>query len=350
MCSQLHARRARYRRRFDAALDLRARVGAIRRVSAVLRVLVVCILLTGCKAREADRPAIVARSCPRPPDAPVLIPAGSFDMGSDAVYAEEGPQRRVSVASFRMSPHEVTNREFAAFILKTAYKTVAERPVSPELYPNVSPDLLKPGSAVFTPPTATTSGDYREWWTYVPGASWMKPYGPNGPGPVAGEPVVHIAFEDALAYAKWAGGRLPTEAEWEYAARGGKPTLVGQPAEANSWQGAFPLENEKTDGFSGVAPVGCYKPNGYGLYDMIGNVWEWTADWYAPRHDPKGPPASALDRSQPTHVIKGGSFLCAPNYCMRYRPEARAAQDAGLGASNIGFRVVWDRSPTPDTN
>jgi formylglycine-generating enzyme required for sulfatase activity len=310
-------------------------------VSAILRILVVCVLLTGCVPREADRPKVAARTCPRPPDAAVALPGGSFDMGSDAIYAEEGPKHRASVAAFRIAPHEVTNREFAEFVVKTGYKTVAERPLSPKLYPNLDPELLKPGSAVFTPPQAT-SGDYREWWTYVPGASWMKPYGPQGPGPVADEPVVHIAFEDALAYAKWAGGRLPSEAEWEYAARGGKPTPGGQPADANSWQGAFPLENEKTDGFSGIAPAGCYKPNGFGLYDMIGNVWEWTADWYAPRHDLKGPPASPGDRSQPTHVIKGGSFLCAPNYCMRYRPEARAAQDAGLGASNIGFRVVWD--------
>jgi formylglycine-generating enzyme required for sulfatase activity len=281
------------------------------------------------KTAALDRP----RLCALISDAPIHLPGGSFLMGENDVYPEEGPARQVSVDEFSIDRHEVTNRQFAAFVQATGYVTVAEKPVDPRQFSvpadQIPPDLLKPGSAVFTPPDQPST-DYRDWWKYVPGASWNKPYGPSGPAAVPGEPVVHLAYADMIAYAKWRGGRLPTEAEWEYAAAAGTPSTNVQPVDANSWQGVFPVVNQETDGFKGVAPVGCYKPNRFGLYDMIGNVWEMTSDFYAAGPD--------------THVIKGGSYLCAPNYCRRYRSAARQGHDSGLGTSNVGFRLVYDRS------
>ncbi len=280
-------------------------------------------------------------------------------MGQEDVYAEEGPAKRVNVSTFWIDPHEVTNRQFANFVKETGYVTIAEKPVDPALFnvpkDQIPADMLKPGSAVFTPPDQP-SNSYADWWRYVPGASWKKPFGPNGVEHQLDQPVVHLAFADMETYAKWAGGRLPTEAEWEYAARGGAENYTEQPSEANSWQGVFPARDLKTDGYGGVAPVGCFKPNGYGLHDMVGNVWELTADYFAPGHNPmrpeknpKGPSEnSAYDPVNPglaTRVMKGGSYLCAPNYCQRYRPAARQGRDPGLGASNVGFRLVYDRAP-----
>lgn len=296
----------------------------------------------------APNQVAAARTCRTPAATPVRLAAGSFEMGASDVYAEEGPVARIALDAFSIDAHEVTNRQFAAFVAATGYRTVAERPVDPALYPQATPDQLRPASAVFI-----AGGPQPGEWRLTPGASWRKPAGPGGPDADPDRPVVHIAFADAEAYARWAGGRLPTEAEWEYAARAGGASLPDQPGDANSWQGIFPIVDEGRDGFAGLAPVGCYPANGWGLHDMIGNVWEWTSDHYAPGHDPRRParnpagPAAgqAFDPNNgatPSRVIKGGSYLCAPNYCMRYRAAARAAQDSGLGTSHIGFRVVRD--------
>ncbi len=297
--------------------------------------------------------------CLRQKDAAVSIAAGSFMMGQEDIYAEEGPTKRIAVNAFWIDRYEVTNSQFAAFAMATGYLTVAEKPVDAALFnvpkDQIPADMLKPGSAVFIPPDKPSSS-FADWWRYVPGANWKKPYGPNGSDRHPDQPVVHLAFADMEAYAKWAGGRLPTEAEWEYAARGGAENFTAQPAEANSWQGVFPAKDFKVDGYGGVAQVGCFEPNGFGLYDMVGNVWELTADYFAPGHNPmrpnqnpKGPSQnSAYDPANPeltTRVMKGGSYLCAPNYCQRYRPAARQGRDPGLGASNVGFRLVYDRAP-----
>ena len=297
--------------------------------------------------------------CKAPPDAPVRIAGGSFVMGSDALYAEEGPERETRVDPFWIDPHEVTNRQFAEFIEQTGYMTVAEQPVDPAqfgvLIENIPAFMLKPGSAVFTPPDRP-SNNYADWWEYVPGANWKRPYGPQGPGAEPDQPVVHLAWADMQAYAEWKGGRIPTEAEWEYAASAGaaKYTQQPDPQSANSWQGVFPVVNNARDGFKGVAPVGCFAPNAYGLYDMVGNVWEVTADLYRPGHDsadrenPRGPSENAAydpaNAGQISRVMKGGSYLCAPNYCQRYRPESRQGRDPGLGATNVGFRLAYDKT------
>jgi len=223
-------------------------------------------------------------------------------MGSSAMYEEEGPERKTKVDTFWIDPHEVTNRQFGEFVRATNHVTVAEKPVNPEQFDlpvdQIPPVLLKPGSAVFTPPERP-SRDYGDWWEYVPGASWKKPYGPVGPDAKPDQPVVHLARADMLAYASWKGGRIPTEAEWEYAASAGAEKYSDQPAPdlANSWQGVFPVINEASDGFKGIAPVGCFKPNAFGLHDMIGNVWEITSDIYRPGHDPQ-------DRDNPRGPIE----------------------------------------------
>ena len=274
----------------------------------------------GCASRQA--PACADLSA-----APMVhLSGGSFMMGDDPRYPEEGPPRPVRVEPFWIDAHELTNAEFATFVKATGYRTVAER--APPKFPGAPPEMLLPGSAVFTMPTQDDS----RWWRWVVGAQWRYPSGP--PQSIGGrdrEPVVQIAFEDAEAYARWAGKSLPTEAQWEYAAHGGRkapPEPVdaqGRP-QANYYQGAFPARDLGLDGYRGRAPVGCFKPNAFGLYDMIGNVWEWT-------NDPGGP--------QPDmHVIKGGSYLCASNYCARYRPAARQFQERGLGTDHIGVRFV----------
>lgn len=304
------------------------------------------------------------KTCSRPPDKPVRIEGGTFSMGSNAVYTEEGPERETTVDGFWIDPHEVTNRQFGEFVDATSYVTIAEKPVDPEQFgvpvDQIPPQMLEPGSAVFTPPEKF-SRNYSDWWEYVPGANWKKPYGPNGPDAQPDQPVVHLGWEDMAAYAKWKGGRIPTEAEWEYAAGAGAEKYTDQPApdKANSWQGVFPVVNEASDGFKGIAPVGCFRPNAFGLYDMVGNVWEVTADLYRPGHDPddhenpRGPSENAaydpLNPSMPSRVMKGGSYLCSPNYCQRYRPESRQGRDQGMGASNVGFRLVYDRMPPANT-
>lgn len=316
----------------------------------------------GCD-READPAAAPPeRACRTLSDTPLRLPGGRFEMGSTAVYAEEGPVRTVSVDPFRLDPHEVTNAQFARFVAATGHVTVAEKPVDPSAFSvsieQVPLEMRQAGSAVFVAPKEP-SNNYADWWRYVPGAEWRHPYGPTGPRQRPGEPVVHLAYDDMAAYARWVGGRLLTEAEWEYAARAGGPSPAQQPTEANSWQGVFPVSDEGTDGFKRIAPVGCYEPNAFGLYDMVGNVWEMTSDLYAPGHDPAapthnptGPPVErANDPGNPgflSRVVKGGSYLCAPNYCRRYRPAARTARDPGLGASNVGFRVAYDLGVTTD--
>jgi formylglycine-generating enzyme required for sulfatase activity len=289
----------------------------------------------------------------------VFIPGGSFVMGSDQERPEEQFSHTVKVDGFWIDQHEVTNAQFAKFVDATGYKTLAERGLDPKTHPTMSGDLLSPGSMLFIQPThLDRGGNLTQWWQYVKGANWRAPEGPGSS--IKGKEnhsVVHVAYEDALAYAHWLGRELPTEAQWEYAARGGKYDgedwsqaydKEGKPI-ANTWQGIFPVFNTEEDGYAGIAPVGCFPPNGYGLYDMIGNVWEWTSDWYVPGHsrdpatNPNGPSLLQVRIEagmSPSKVIKGGSYLCAYNYCSRYRPTARQPQEVDLGAGHIGFRTV----------
>jgi sulfatase modifying factor 1 len=290
------------------------------------------------------------------------IPGGAFAMGSDRFYPEERPVHRVQVDGFWMDERQVTAAEFRSFVRETGYVTLAERPLDPALYPDADPELLVPGSLVFRA-TAGPVGldDHRNWWEYVPGAYWKKP---GGKGTTINgrdrHPVVHVAYEDAEAYAAWAGKELPTEAEWEYAARGGLDGADfawgeehfpdGEPA-ANTWQGEFPWQNLKLDGYEGTSPVGSFPPNGYGLFDVCGNVWEWTSDWFTGRHPdevespccvPRNPHVTSPDGTEaiPRKVTKGGSHLCAPNYCLRYRPAARQGQAIDSSTTHIGFRCI----------
>jgi formylglycine-generating enzyme required for sulfatase activity len=279
----------------------------------------------------------------------VWVPPGRYAMG-DTQYPEEQPLREVRVAGFWMDRTEVTNDQFAEFVRATGYLTVAERAVDPKTHPDLPPDMLKPGAVVFVMPKSIQGkGDVSQWWHYIPGANWRHPGGPQsnieGHG---GFPVVTVTIEDARAYAQWKGRTLPTEAQWEWAARAAKPQAAPdheQPKDANTWQGIFPVVNSGEDGFVGLAPVGCYAPNALGLFDMIGNVWELTTDAYRPSHrmDAAAPdqvPAALRGAANGQRVIKGGSFLCSPDYCMRYRSGARQPQDDDLGASHLGFRTI----------
>ena len=293
----------------------------------------------------------------------VWIPGGTFAMGSDRHYPEEAPVREVTVAGFWLDEHPVTNLEFTRFVKATGYVTSAERAPKLEQYPDAQDDLLFAGSVVFRRTDGPVDlGNHFNWWHWTRGADWRHPEG-EGSSLHGRErhPVVHVAFDDAVAYADWAGKKLPTEAEWEFAARGGLDGAEfawggdfmprGKPM-ANTWQGEFPHENTLEDGFEGTSPVGRFPPNGFGLLDMTGNVWEWTTDWYAPPTDASSPccggdpRAASVDPNDtaaiPRRVTKGGSHLCAPNYCRRYRPAARMAQPIDTSTSHLGFRcLVW---------
>ncbi len=272
-------------------------------------------------------------------------------MGSDRHYAEEAPSREVSVDAFWIDRYQVTNRQFAEFVASTGHLTLAERPADARLYPGADPAMLAPASVVFTSPQRRVNlNDHLQWWSYVPGATWRHPYGPQSSWEgLEDHPVVHVAYSDAVAYAAWAGGRLPTEEQWEYAAAGASTAEFAWGDEltpqgrhmANIWQGEFPLVNLCLDGYERTAPVGSFPANGFGLHDMIGNVWEWTATGYDTA--PVAVACCGASTSSPRiprKVMKGGSFLCAPNYCRRYRPSARMPQDIDTSTCHLGFRLV----------
>lgn len=283
----------------------------------------------------------------------VEVPGGSFRMGSVDFYPEEGPVHAVTVAPFAIERHPVTNAQFAEFVAATGYVTVAEKPLDPALYPGVAEEDLLPGALVFRPTTGPVDlRDWRQWWDWAPGASWRQPFG-AGSDIVGREdhPVVQVAYPDAAAYAAWAGRRLPTEAEFEYAARAGadttyawgdEPTVDGR-LMANTWQGHFPYRNDGALGWTGTSPVGTFPPNAWGLVDMIGNVWEWTTTQFSAYHLPQQssccPPPADPDPSV-SQTLKGGSHLCAPEYCHRYRPAARSPQSQDSSTTHIGFRCV----------
>ena len=309
----------------------------------------------------------------------VWIPAGTFRMGSDVHYPEEAPAHRVYVDGFWIDRTPVTNAAFARFVDATGYVTTAERAPDPKDYPGALPDLLHPASLVFTPPAGPVDlRDFSRWWRFLRGADWRHPYGPTSDiDGLEDHPVVHVSLADARAYAEFVGKELPTEAEWEYAARGGldgaeyawgDELTPGGRHLANTFQGQFPHRNTAEDGYERTSPVDAFPPNGYGLRDMIGNVWEWTNDWWSPRHDvgakscclPRNPrggrEAASLDPSLPAiriprKVIKGGSHLCAPSYCRRYRPAARHAEAVDTSTCHLGFRCVVRVAPgtTPVT-
>ena len=302
----------------------------------------------------------------------VEIPAGRFRMGAEQFYPEETPVREVEMDGFAIDRAPVTVREFARFVAETGYVTLAERAPDPADYPEADPSLLVAGSAVFHPTVGPVSlDDPGQWWSYVPGANWRHPWGPSSDNSARQDhPVTQIAYEDADAYANWAGKELPTEAEWEYAARGGLDGAIFAWGDemhpdgelmANFWQGEFPWRNTGAKGWRGTTPVGLFPPNAYDLYDVTGNVWEWTSDYYAPRGESPAVPASPCcgvpqnPRVQtpeasydvgnagagiPRRTLKGGSHLCAPSYCLRYRPAARQPEPVDTSTSHLGFRCV----------
>ncbi len=292
----------------------------------------------------------------------IALEGGSFWGGSNDYYPDEAPARILRVAPFDLASTPVTNSEFGAFIAASGYVTVAEREIPQELFPGLSAADRAPGSLVFSPTDGPVDlGDWQQWWRWVPGAHWRAPHGPGSSvDDLADHPVVQIAYEDALAYAEWVGGRLPTEDELEYAAGGGRrpaPYAWGEEREpggrikANTWRGRFPYRNDGSDGWVGTSPVGTFPPNDFGLYDLIGNVWEWTSTPYSSLRTSSsvaseagcscgcGPVGRDVQRMR---VLKGGSHLCAPEYCLRYRPAARSPQVEDSAATHIGFRVARD--------
>ena len=292
----------------------------------------------------------------------VLIKGGSFEMGGDTdLFTDTSPVHTVTISSFWMDKTLVTNAEFAKFVAATGYKTTAEQPLNPADFPGVPPEKLQLGSVVFTPPKSKVSlNDVTQWWTYIPGANWRHPEGPQSSIDYRMDhPVVHVSHDDALAYAKWAGKQLPSEAQWEFAARGGlvqqpyvwgdtPPSAAKKPL-ANLFDGQFPHKNTLTDGYARTSPVKQYAPNAYGLYDMAGNCWQWTADFYRPdayaahqESDPVGP-LESFDPDEPgitKYVQRGGSFLCSADYCVRYRVAGRGKGARDTGASNVSFRCI----------
>ena len=308
----------------------------------------------------------------RQPKNMTWVPGGTFQMGSADFYPEERPVRTVAVDGFWMDEHPVTVAEFRRFVRETGYVTVAERPLDPAQYPDADPALLVPGSLVFYPTHGPVDlRDVSRWWRYTPGAYWRRPRGPGSTlQGMDRHPVTHVAAADADAYAAWAGKELPTEAEWEFAARGGLEGAVftwgdemtpGGRVMANTWQGEFPWQDLKPPNKRGTSPVGSFPPNGYGLHDMAGNVWEWTSDFFAMPQAPDGccvphnPRGGSAEGSKvpdepgghiPRRVIKGGSYLCAPNYCLRYRPAARQGEAVDTSTAHLGFRCVLRVPPT----
>ena len=302
----------------------------------------------------------------------VWIPGGEFMMGSNSHYPEEAPAHRVEVDGFWIDRFVVTNRDFTQFVDNTGYVTLAEKPADPIKYPGALPEMLAASSTMFRKPSGPVDmRNHYNWWVYVRGANWRHPRGPaSSIKKLMDHPVVHVGFEDGVAYAAWAGKELPTEAEWEFAARGGlegADYVWGDELNpdgkqmANTWQGEFPYRNTLDDGFEYTAPVGSFPANGYGLYDMAGNVWQWTSDWYQDHGKIDSPCCTAtnprgarqeesLDPGQPgvaipRKVTKGGSHLCAPNYCRRYRPAARMAQPVDTSISHLGFRCIVRETP-----
>jgi sulfatase modifying factor 1 len=317
-------------------------------------------------ASEVFVPGVRHEPAPGPtPNGMVWVPGGRFWMGCDGCNLPDAlPVHPVDVSGFWIDRSPVTNAQFERFVAATGYLTVAERQLDPKDFPDLPREHLAPGSVVFSPPKRDLPYlRYLDWWRWVPGASWRHPEGPASDLRAReNHPVVHVAYEDAVAYARWAGGRLPTEAEFEWAARGGldrKRYAWGDELKpgghwvANIFQGRFPTRNTGEDGYLGTSPVSAFPPNGFGLYDMGGNVWQWTSDWYRPdwyarlaaggvARNPTGP-AKSRDPSHPdvpTHVIRGGSFLCSDQYCTRYLVGSRGRGDASTGSSNLGFRLV----------
>jgi formylglycine-generating enzyme required for sulfatase activity len=317
--------------------------------------------------------AVITSAAPSPGEAPfpdmVWIPGGTFRMGSDTHYPEERPVHRVTVDGFWMDRYPVTNDRFARFVAATSHRTFAEIPPDPMHYPGALPSMLYAGSLVFVKPTGPVDQrDLSHWWQYIRGADWRHPYGSRTSiDGLDRHPVVHVTFNDAERFARWEGKTLPTEAEWEFAARGGLEEaeyawgdefVPGDRHLANTWQGVFPWHHDSKDGYERTSPVDAFPPNSYGLHDMIGNVWEWTTDWYQPKHpaeavkacciplNPRGPRAEdSYDPYQPAikiprKVLKGGSHLCAPNYCRRYRPAARFPEPIDTSTCHVGFRCI----------